>query len=169
MGFNADSFAQAALAPRTREVPVLELADWFEGRNAEARKAAAVFRVRGLTSDELARAKDAHAMHLRKLGLLQALGDEAPDPAKIATEARSAILGGVDDKHSQVAMRQEMLRWGVIDPTLNEETAAKIAQHFPLVLYRLSDAINDLTGRGSEAAKKQKRSSETAIAESVSD
>lgn len=158
MGFDADAFSASSLAPRTRAVPVKELAAWFDGDDP-------VFTVRGLSADELARAKDAHAINLRKLGLMQALERDDPNPAQIAEEAKAAIQGSAEDKHAQVAMRQEMVRWGVVDPVLSEESVAKLARHFALVLYRLSDAINDLTGRGSEAAKKPKRSSRTATSE----
>lgn len=161
MGFQAERFEQVTLAPRTREVPVPELADWFDGDGAP------VFVVRGLTADELARAKDAHAMNLRKLGLLQALERENPDPAQVAEEARAWIQGSAEDKHAQVAMRQEMLRCGVVEPALSEEIVAKLAVHFAMLIYRVSDAINDLTGRGSEAAKKPKRSSLTTTSDSA--
>jgi hypothetical protein len=162
MGFQADRFAQATLAPRTRSVPVPELADWFDEGADPA------FTVRGLTADELARAKDAHAMNLRKLGLLRALEREDPDPGQIAEEARAAIQGSAEDKHAQVAMRQEMLRYGVVEPALTEEIVAKLSTHYAMLIYRVSDAINDLTGRGSEVTKKPRRSSRTATSEPVS-
>jgi hypothetical protein len=167
MGFRAEHFARATLAPRTREVPVPELADWFDGETATERKAAAVFIVRGLSADEYALAKDAHLMNMRKLGLLKALEREDPDPNQIAEEARAAIRGSAEDKHAQIAFRQEMIRHGVVDPVLSEEAVAKLAAHFAMLIFRISDAINDLTGRGSEAAKKPKRSSQTAPSETV--
>jgi len=163
MGFNAERFGQDTLAPRTRVVPVPELATWFDTGDA------AVFTVRGLSADELAKAKDAHAMHLRKSGLLQALEQSNPDPELIAEEFKKAIAGSAEDKHSQIAMRQEMLRLALVEPKLDESAIAKLAQHYALALYRLSDAINDLTGLGSEALKKPKRSSATAPSEPVSD
>lgn len=162
MGFQAERFAQVTLAPRTRSVPVPELADWFDGDDKP------VFLVRGLTADELARAKDAHAMNLRKLGLLRALEREDPDPGQIAEEARAAIQGSAEDKHAQIAMRQQMILHGVVEPALSEEIVAKLATHYAMLIYRVSDAINDLTGRGSEAVKKPKRSSRTATSEPVS-
>ena len=160
MAFNADAFGSATLAPRTKDVSVPELADWFADGDAP------VFRVRGLTADELAQAKDAHANNLRRQGLLEAL--ERAEPGKIAEETKAIIGATAKDKHAQVAMRQEMVRWGLVEPELSEEVIAKLARHYALALYRLSDAINDLTGQGSEAAKKPKRSSRTATSDPAS-
>lgn len=67
MGFDTRAFARADLSPRQQSVPVPELAVWFDEGEA------AVFLVRALSADELARAKDAHANNLRRLGLLDAL------------------------------------------------------------------------------------------------
>lgn len=158
MGFDARAFARADLSPRQQSVPVPELAAWFgEGE-------AVVFRMRGLSADELARAKDAHANNLRRLGMLDALTGQSR--AEVASDVRAA-LGAEEDKHPDIAMRQELVHLGTAEPALSEETVALLAERYPLLLYRLSNVVNTLTGQGPEAKKKPNSSTPKPMSDSA--
>lgn len=65
-----------------------------------------------------------------------------------------AALGAEEDKHPDIAMRQELVRLGTVEPALSEETVALLAERYPLLIYKLSNAVNTLTGQGPEAKKK---------------
>lgn len=160
MAFKADRFSQATFRHRTKEVPVSELSAWFEEGDEP------VFVVRGVTADELARCKEAHTNNLRAIAIADALRGESR--AEITQAVREAIGRAPEDKHHDVAFRQQMVLSGLVEPELDEPAIATIAEHYPMVLWRLSEAINGLTGQGSEAGKKQKRFSTTPASEPAS-
>jgi len=75
---------------------------------------------------------------------------ETADAAKILRD----VLGLGEGQSPEV---RRMIETVVRGSELDHDQAAKIAAHYPMVLYRLSQKISDLTGRGSELKKKSSR------------
>ncbi len=156
MGFQTEAFGGAALAPRTREVPVPELAAWFD------EGAPAVWRVRGLTANEVARANEAASRYKREEALAAAL--VAGRHGDLVRELQAA-LGRSDEVEPDVARRLEMLTAGSVEPAIGLPVAVRLAEHYPTVFYSLSNAILQLTGQGSDVEKKPARSTATPASE----
>jgi hypothetical protein len=141
-------FLNAALTPRTEEVPAPELAAWFpEG-------AAPVWVVRGLTAAEMGRAREAaeegRSDNVRALvSALAGAGDKV-------TAIRKAFGLADEDVPADVSRRIEMLAAGTIAPALGEggrEVAVKLSETYPTLFYNLTNRIIVLTGQGSEVGK----------------
>ena len=149
-----DKFLNAALAPRTAEVEVPELAGALF---AEGEKP--VWVVRGLTAAELARSNMAaeRADGLRALVLAMAgQGDKA-------AEMKRALGLNDDEVPPDVSRRIELLTAGSVTPALGLErrdVAVKLGEAFPTVFYKLTNKILELTGEGAELGK-PKRSGKT--------
>lgn len=148
-------FLNAALTPRTEEVPVPELADWF----AEGEPAAWI--VRGLTAAEMGRAREAAERGLDNVrALVTALSGDGSDKV---SAIRKAFGLADDDVPADVSRRIEMLSAGSVTPALgadNRDVAVKLAETFPTTFFNLTNKIIVLTGQGAELGK-PKRSGKT--------
>ena len=157
MGFKAEAFRQSKLEPRTQQVRVSELADWFDGEP--------VWTVRMVSANELARADAAKQRHQRESELAAALVSGAK--GEVMRELARA-LGRSDDVEPDTARRLELLAAGSVDPVCDLETAVKLADLYPVVFYQLTNAILMLTGQGADAQKKPTASGETPASEAPS-
>lgn len=139
MGFNVDKFTGAKFVPRTKDVPVPGLAQWFgEGE-------AAVWKVRGLTGNELNRAMEAQQRRHSVDGIVKAIaasGDQA--------DAIRAAIGLTKDAPGEVVKRLEMLVTGSVEPAIELPTAVRLAEAFPVEFLQLTNEITMLTGMGHE-------------------
>jgi hypothetical protein len=149
-GFNAGKFNSAVLAPRTQDVPVPDLAAWFDDSDP-------VWRVRGLTANEIAKTRVAGEARRRESAFAAALATGSK--SEIIAEVQHAI-GRSDSVEPDLARRLEMLTLGSVDPLCPLDVAVRLAEHFPTVFYQLTDRILTLTGLGSDVEKKPKRSTE---------
>jgi len=152
MPFDAKAFAQAKLAPRTRAVPVPDLAGWFEEGEEP------VWVVRSLSANEIAKIREAETRNKREAALLEAITQGSK--SEIVRELQ-ATLGRGPDTRPDLARRLETLALGSLEPACSEELAVRLGQHFPVTLYQLTDAIMELSGRGSDVEKKPESSGET--------
>lgn len=152
-GFNASGFMQAKLTPRTNSVPVPALADWFGGDAASA-----AWTVRGLTGNELARVNEAEQRNRKESALIEALADGSK--SEIVGEMQR-VLGRTNDTQPDIARRLELLTLGSVDPECSEELAVRLCERYPVAFYELTNAVLELTGRGSETEKKPVPSTET--------
>jgi len=151
MPFDAKAFMQARLTARTRAVGVPTLRRWF-GQDDRP-----IWKVRGLTANELAKVNDAERRNKREAALLDALSDGTR--AEIVKEIQHA-LGRSDDTMPDLARRLEMLIAGSVEPVCSEDMAVKIAEKFPVQFYELTNIILDLTGQGSDVSKKPEPSTD---------
>ena len=151
---DVQQFLDAALSLREQEVKVPELSEWFP-------KGKAVWRVRGLTAAELARANESadHGTENIK-ALVSALAGGAGDKA----DAIKKLVGiPSEDMPADISRRIEMLACGSVDPVVggdNRDVAVRLAEMFPVTFYELTNAIKSLTGMGAELGK-PKRSGKT--------
>lgn len=150
MGFDAGKFSSAKLAPRTQDVPVPDLAAWFGDDKP-------VWTVRGLTGNEVAKARQASESRRRESAFAAALANGSK--SELIAEVQAAIGRG-DDVEPDLARRLEMLTLGSVEPACTLDVAVRLAEHFPTTFYQLTDRILQLTGLGSDVQKKQKRSTE---------
>ena len=153
-GFDASKFLQAKLSARTRAVKVPALAEWF-GEDPDQ----AEWVVRGLSANELAKVNEAELRNRRADALADAITDGAR--SEIVEELQHA-LGRGKDTRPDLARRLEMLTLGSVEPECVLEVAVRLAEKFPTQFFELTNAVLELTGRGSEVAKKPKPSGGTA-------
>ena len=145
MPFDLDRYLSTDFRPRMDDVPVPTLKDFFGD-------APAVWKVRGLTANESARAREAQ----EKRSKLSALAD-----AMLAGSHRERVdaikesLGLGDDVHADVARRMEILVAGSVDPPCSLDLAVRVAQNHAEVFYSLTNQIIVLTGQGAEDASKK--------------
>lgn len=152
VGFNQSAFMSQSFSTRTSVVKIEALKDWFDA-DVEPE-----FKVRGLTANELAIANDALARNLRASAMVTAL--DSGNNRELTNELRKS-LGFTNDVRGEVAKRMEMLKMGCVEPELPLEVCVKIAENFPIEFYQLTNEITTLTGKGSEAVKKQRGSGQT--------
>lgn len=145
MGFNAEGFRQAKLAARTAAVKVPELADWFDGGEAE-------WIVRAPSANDLARANEAKARLDRSEALAAAL--VTGSAGEILREAQRA-LGRSKDVEPDIARRLELLVACSLEPACDMELAIKLAEFAPVQFYHVTNQILVLSGQGPAQAKKR--------------
>jgi len=148
MGFDAKKFKRERFTPRTAEVPVPDLAEWFgDGEPA-------VWGVRGLTGQEVARAREVATRGAQnQAALLEAFSKRVPAEAVEAIRA----WAGEGGKPAAMTLKIEYLLIGSVSPDLSGdsgmEVALKLLEAFPAVFEFLTGKIIELTGLGSEPGK----------------
>lgn len=138
MAFKAKDFDKAKFSPRTTEVPVPGLNEWFDGP--------AVWKVRGLSGNELGRCNELAEKNRKNIAdIVKAL------VANNGGETADAIQGLVslsDDVPQDVARRIEYLIAGSVDPDCHLDRAVLLNQAFPIEFRIISEEIFKLTGQG---------------------
>lgn len=140
--FDATQFSREKFAPRTAVVRVDALSHWFDGEP--------VWTVRGMTGAELARCNDAVAKNRQLSTLAEVLETST---GSTLGEVKNAI--GLGDRvPDEIAKRLENITIGSVSPTVSLPVAVKLAEHFPVEFYLLTNKILELTGLGAQAEKK---------------
>ncbi len=144
MGFDTKKFSKTKFVPRVEAVEVPDLRDFFpEGESP-------IWKVRGLTGQEMGRANEAASRNKNVLAVIAAMvGDE--DSEKIS--ALAEMLGTTDSATEDVAKRIAYLAAGSVDPVCSEDIAVRMCEVFPIEFYQLSTKILQLTGMGQEPGK----------------
>ena len=148
MAFDAAKFVSQGLSLREADVPVDNLASFFgEGEKP-------VFRVRGLSGAEIARANEAREQ-AKNIGDLAAAiaGSSGADKVTAIKE----MLGIGENTPDDLIRRQAIAVHGIIEPKLDLDAVVKLAEFFPMEFYNITNRILFLTGEGSVLGK-QKRS-----------
>ena len=144
MPFDAKAFSKATFEPRTAEVRIAELRDWFGGDEP-------IFRVRGLSGIELAQALEAAQTSQSRAELAEALLD-GTDGAKVDAVKEAFGLGkGVPD---ELIRYHELVIRGTVEPKLTRDVSVKLAERFPIDHKQLALKILALTGQGQAVKKK---------------
>jgi len=149
MSFNPDKFEAAKFKPRTKEVEVKALSDFFDDEKC-------LWVVRGLTSNELHKAIEAQKTHSNMAKAIQAIEENA-DMVKSVRN----LIGLTDNVPGEVAKRLEMLTAGSHEPKIGLNIAVKIAENFPVEFMQLTNVITELTGLGSDLVKRKAASKVT--------
>jgi hypothetical protein len=145
--FNAKDFAKAQFAPRTAELSLPALADYFDGDP--------VWTVRGATASEIAKMLEAGAKQNNIDNIIKAI---AANKDKV-NEIREAV-GIVSDTPADIVKRLEQLVMCSVEPVIELPIAVKLADAFPVEFYMLTNKITELTGQGMDV-KKSKASGKT--------
>ncbi len=151
MPFDPEAFARAQFRPRTTDVPVPALADFFGPGEAP------VWQVRGLTASELYRANDAKQRQAAVSSVVDALAAQADK----AAELRKALGLSAQSTPGEVAKRLEMLVDGSVQPRVDLSVAVLLAERFPIEFLAITNAITELTGQGAELVKPAAASPQT--------
>ena len=154
MAFKKSDFIAARYEPRVAEVPVPELKPFFDGGNP-------VWKVKGLTGQELGRANDAADRNKKISSVVE--GVLSDNPKKIAKAVKMVI--DPDTPHD-VAKRLEHLILGSVDPVCDLELALRVCERFPIEFYSITNKILELTGLG-QLPGKHKPSGKTQKSEQV--
>ena len=138
MAFKSKAFDKARFEPRTSDIKLPGLADWFEGEP--------VWKVRGLTGNELGRCNELAEKNRKNIAdivkaLIAANGEGS-------AEAIQNIYGLGDDVPQDVARRIEYLIAGSVDPDCPLDRAVRLNQVFPVEFRIISEEIFRLTGLG---------------------
>jgi hypothetical protein len=144
MGFDADKFMNTKMLPRTADVPVPGLASWFgEGEKP-------VWKVRGITGQELGQAKQ--AVESRKDIAALVAGIVGGQSAEKAAAAKK-IMNIDDSVPANVALNIHLVKLGSVDPEADEDLAVKLCTCCPVEFQQIAKKILELTGQGHEPGK----------------
>jgi hypothetical protein len=137
--FDSKRFLKTKFAPRTEEVPVPDMRDFFtEGQDP-------VWKVRGLTGQELGRANEATDRNKTIAAILEGL---AGDAAKEKADAVKELIGVGGTTPADVAKRLEHLVIGSVEPKCTLDLAVRVCEVFPIEFFIITNKIMELTGKG---------------------
>lgn len=155
MAFNTQKFMAAQFQPRIEEIHVPALGDWFDDPANDAY----LWKVRGQTANEVARATDASEKHKNLDAIIKAISSNQNQ----IVELKKAI-GVETDTPAAIIKRLEQLVQCSVDPVITLDVAVKLAETRPIEFYQLTNEILRLTGLGMDV-KKPKASGETTTSE----
>jgi len=138
--FNTKKFMSTRFEPRTQEVKVPDLREFFEGKKVKA-----VWKVRGLTGQELGRANEGVERNKNISAILEGIVAAGNKPK---VDAMRKLLGISDDTPQDIAKRLYMLEIGSVEPVADMNLCLKICTCFPIEFYELTHTITVLTGKG---------------------
>ena len=147
--FDTRAFMSQSYTPREGEVEVPTLKDFFLNVGAQG-TVPVLWKVRGLTADEIARCNEAAARNEKVEAIVEAL--TASNKLDVIDGVKK-LLGISSDVHSEVAKRLEQCVYGSIDPTIELNVAVKLATVAPVEFYAITNKILELTGLGQVAGK----------------
>lgn len=154
MSFDTKKFLKEKYVHRVEEVAVPDMAAFF----SEGEKA--VWKVRGLTGQELGRANEAVEKNRNVAAILEGIMSAT---GKEKTEAVKSMIGvAAGQTPADVVKRIEHLVIGSVDPACTQEMAVKVCEVWPVVFFDLTNTILKLSGAG-QMPGKQKPSGETIL------
>lgn len=145
MGFDSKKFLKAKFIPRTEDVPVPDLKEFFDAGEA-------LWRVRGLEGSELGYVNETAARNRNISAILEGIVS-SDDQAK--AQGIKDLLGMAGGTPEDIARRLEMLVLGSVDPKCDMDLAVKLCKTFPIEFFQITNTITKLTGQGSVVGKKK--------------
>ena len=138
--FDTKRFMQEKFGPRTANVAMSELKDFFkEGADP-------VFTVRGLEGFEIGRGKEAAARNRTTKAIVEGIVSQRSDDV---TTAVKKLMGTSDDVPQDIAERIEFVLAGLVEPSdWKLDNVLWLCKNFPVNFYTLSIRILELTGLG---------------------
>ncbi|MFA5922314.1 MAG: hypothetical protein WC856_13645 [Methylococcaceae bacterium] len=153
MAFDSKKFMAAQFEPRTGQIEVPGLADWFDKSEPP------VWTVRGQTANEVAMALEAGSKHKNIDAIIKAITANEDQ----VNELKKAI-GVNKDTPGEIVKRLEQLVQCSIEPEITLDVAVKMGETRPIEFYQLTNEILRLTAMGMDI-KKPKASGKTAKSE----
>lgn len=139
-------FMSAQVKAREADVPVPVLSSFFEKGKKR------VWRVRGLTAAELGRCREVQDRGETVKAMVKAMSGEGDK----ASEIRKALGLAEGEVPKDVSQRIEMLTIASLDPVIgdeNRDVVVRLAEHWPITFYEITNKIHELTGAGAELGK----------------
>lgn len=143
---NLDKFVNTPARPRTKEVPVPELAGWGLYDDGEP----LIWTVRSLSGLEFFRC--AQAQHEAIQRVHQALAKALAGSEDAVSELRDAA----EQTPGEFSKKIEMLVAASVSPAIDaahREVVVKLSEQFPAVFFRLVSEVETLFVQGSELGK----------------
>lgn len=146
MGLNVQKYLKTRFEIRTAEVEVDGLGDFFPSGEK------AVWRVRGLTGQEVGQTRQAAVLR-RDLGAVidGLLGASSSEKAQAVKEMMH-LNGEVPE---DVVKRIATLTLGSVDPPGSEELSVRLCENHPIEFYNITNKILLLTGMGKMPGKQE--------------
>jgi len=145
-GFDTKKFLKTKFSTRTADVAVPALKAYFPD-GAEP-----VWRVRGLTGQEVGTARQAAAGRKDLVSIMDGLlGQAGPEKATAIKD----MLNLSGDIPEDVVKRITYLTLGSIDPPGSEELSVSLCENFPVEFYDITNQILSLTGLGKMPGKQE--------------
>lgn len=146
MTFDMERFAAARFLPREEDVRADELAGYFGAGDDP------VFRVRGLTGEEMFRVAEERKSSELKAAIADALaGGQSAEVAEALKEA----IGLGQSVPDSMAVAISKVHFGLVEPRLDRDQVVRLFADLPNVAVRLMAAIDKLSGQGPEMGKSQ--------------
>lgn len=159
--FDLAAFRKAKFQPREQDVPLAGLTaggfGGYEGEGDQAQPVPVVFKVRGLTADELARAEQQADNAKLLVKVAEGLAGSEAERSRALLEG----LGLGDDTPKALAQKLAHVQMAVIEPTLKIQDVVRIADAYPTDFLEIYTHIYHLTGKGKVAQVKRKPSGKT--------
>ena len=159
--FDLAAFRKAKFQQREQDVPLSGLTaagfGGYDGEGDDATPKPVVFRVRGLTSQELAKAE-------QESDNSQLMAKVAERLAGSESEKVQALIDGLglgDDTPRALTKKLMHVQMAVVSQDLKLQDVVRIADAFPTDFLELSNQIYNLTGKGKVAQVKRKPSGKT--------
>lgn len=143
MAFDSRAFMKAEFQPRTAEITLASLQSYF-GDDVP------VWKVRGQSASEVARAMEAGAKTKNIEAIIKAIGS-----SQAQIDELKAAIGIGSDVPGDIVKRLEMLHVCSVSPEIDMSVAIKLAENFPIEFYMLTNKITELTGLGADVKKPQ--------------
>ena len=146
MGFDVKKFTKQKFQARIAEIPVPDLQAFFpEGEKA-------VWKVRGLTGQELGRSNEAAERNKNIAAILSGLTSGSD---REVAQAVKDLVGVGGNTPADISKRLEHLILGSVDPVCTHDLAVKLCEVYPVEFYQITNAIVRLTGQGQLPGKPQ--------------
>lgn len=148
---NLDKFRKARFIRPSETFAVPELKEFFDEDEEP------VYHIHGLDANEQWYALEAKKQNSLSQALVKAI--EANNQQEIIDVTRLA-LGRSEElrTHEEYAYRLELIRLGVTNgdgrSCLDYEDVARLGKHFPMIFFRLSTRILQLSGEGSNVGER---------------
>ena len=168
--FNCTKFEKQGFQPRIKEVEVDSLYKWFNLsdeevkwlenwftlspkeqvaiRNKKEKKVSCIWKVRGLTGNELAKTIDSTTKVKNLEAIIEAMGN-----SQEKIEELKGVMGMGNDTEPEILRKLEQLVLGSVEPKIESHIAVKLAETFPIEFYMLTQDITLLTGMGMDLKK----------------
>ena len=144
MAFNSNKFIKQEFKPRTAEIQVPGLKDFFD-KDDEV-----VWVVRNLEANEITLANESVAKNKNIAAITEALVD-SNQIEKV--KAIRDLIGNPDDVTGDMAKRLEMIVFASVSPEITMDIALKLAKNFPIEFMTITHKITLLTHTGADMVK----------------
>ncbi|MBF0140071.1 MAG: hypothetical protein HQL74_07310 [Magnetococcales bacterium] len=151
-GFDTKAFLTARFTDREADIELPGLEEWMPGGKT------AVFTVRGLTGEEVARVREAVELN----SSIDAVASKVSGFGQYAAGLLMNVFGMMDPVGGSVPDGHvyfiAVVRQGCVSPKLDQEMAVKFGREYPIQFGMVAKKILELTGLGRVAKEKRQAS-----------